>query len=81
MLVRNCAGALTFWEDKVFLVKNDKGEWTFPKTVISMNELPGDAALRALKEGAEIAAQIISTAGHVNYEISSKNNYQPIYIK
>ena len=37
-----------------------------------MNELPGDAALRALKEGAEIAAQIISTAGHVNYEISSK---------
>lgn len=81
MLVRNCAGALTFWEDKVFLVKNDRGEWTFPTTIISNDELSSDAALRVLKESAGIAAEIISTAGHINYEISSNNNYQPIYNK
>lgn len=81
MLVKNCAGALTFWGDKVFLLKDDKGEWTFPKTIIRMNELPGDAALRSLRENVGITARIISTAGHVSYEISSKTQCQPIYNK
>jgi len=81
MLVKNCAGALTFWSDKVFLLKDERGEWVFPKTVIKTDELPGDAALRALKDNAGITAEIVSTAGHVSYEISSKINYQPIYNK
>ena len=64
MLVKNCAGALTFWSDKVFLLKDERGEWVFPKTVIKTDELPGDAALRALKDNAGITAEIVSTAGH-----------------
>ena len=34
MLRRNCAGGVVFFDDKVFILKNDKGEWVLPKGVI-----------------------------------------------
>ncbi|HOJ11879.1 MAG TPA: NUDIX domain-containing protein [Clostridiales bacterium] len=81
MLVKNCAGALVFWDEKVFLLKSERGEWVFPKTAIRMDELPGEAALRAVGENAGIAAEIISTAGHASFEISSETHHKPIYNK
>ncbi|NSW89751.1 MAG: NUDIX domain-containing protein [Firmicutes bacterium] len=81
MLVKNCAGGLVFWEDKVFLLKDERGEWIFPKGVIQKDELPAEAALRVAKETAGITAEIVSTEGRASYEISSKTHQNPIYNK
>jgi len=34
MLTRVCAGGVVFQEDRVFILKNDKGEWILPKGVV-----------------------------------------------
>lgn len=81
MIVKNCAGGLVFWKDKVFLLKNEKGEWFFPKGVIQKDELPAEAVVRIAKKTAGIIAEIISTEGHVSYEISSETRQNPIYNK
>jgi len=81
MLVKNYAGGLVFWEDKVFLLKDERGEWIFPNGVIQKNELPAEAALRVVKGTAGITAEIVSTEGHASYEISSKIRQNPIYNK
>lgn len=78
MLVRNCAGGLVFCGNKVFLLKNEKGEWVFPKGVIRSGELSSEVALRRLKEEADIASEIISTAGHTNYEFFSVTRQKPV---
>jgi ADP-ribose pyrophosphatase YjhB (NUDIX family) len=78
MLVRNCAGGLVFCGNKVFLLKNEKGEWVFPKGVIRSGELSSEVALRRLKQEADIASEIISTAGHTNYEFFSVTRQKPV---
>ncbi len=78
MLVRNCAGGVVFFEDKVFLLKNEKGEWVLPKGVIRNGELSHEVALRRVKEEAGITAQIISTAGNTNYEFFSVTRQKPV---
>lgn len=79
MLLRNCAGGVVFSSNhKVFLLKNEKGEWGFPKGVIRNKELPSEVALeRVLKEGG-IDATIISPAGRTNYEFFSVTRQQPV---
>lgn len=71
MLYRNCAGGLVFWGDKVFLMKNEKDEWVFPKGVIRKGDLQHETAIRRVKEEADISAEIISAAGNTNYEFFS----------
>lgn len=78
MLVRNCAGGVVFWEDKVFLLKNDKGEWVFPKGVIRNGDLSSEVALRRVKEEAGILAEIVSTAGRTSYEFFSVTRQRPV---
>lgn len=78
MLVRNCAGGVVFFEDKVFLLKNDKGEWIFPKGVIRSNEMPTDVAVRRVNEEAGVNAEIISTVGRTNYEFYSVTRQKPV---
>jgi len=78
MLMRNCAGGLVFHEDKVFLLKNEKDEWVFPKGVIRNGELPTEVALRRVKEEAGIISEIISTAGRTNYEFFSVTRQKPV---
>lgn len=81
MIVKNCAGGLIFWENKVFLLRDEKGEWNFPKGVIRKNELPAEASLRIANETAGITAEIVSTEGCPSIEISSNSNQNPIYNK
>ncbi|HHY23158.1 MAG TPA: NUDIX domain-containing protein, partial [Clostridiaceae bacterium] len=81
MLVKNYAGSLVFWGDKVFLLKDERGQWVFPNGVIQKDELSVEAALRVVKGTAGITAEIVSTEGHVSYEISSKIRQNPIYNK
>ena len=78
MLVRNCAGGVVFYEDKVFLLKNDKGDWVLPKGVIRNGDLPTEVAVRRVKEEAGITAEIISTSGRTNYEFFSVTRQRPV---
>jgi 8-oxo-dGTP pyrophosphatase MutT (NUDIX family) len=78
MLLRNCAGGVVFSGNKVFLLKNEKGEWVFPKGVIKNGELQSEVALKRVKEEGGIDATIISTAGRTNYEFFSVTRQQPV---
>lgn len=78
MLVRNCAGGIVFCGNKVFLLKNEKGEWVFPKGVIRSGELSNEVALKRVKEEVDIASEIVSTAGHTNYEFFSVTRQKPV---
>lgn len=78
MLVRKCAGGIIFNSDKVFLLKNDKGEWVFPKGVIRKGDLSNEVALRRAREEADISAEIVSTAGRTNYEFYSVTRQKPV---
>ncbi|MBZ4665701.1 NUDIX hydrolase [Mahella sp.] len=78
MLMRNCAGGVVFNDDKVFLLKNDKGEWVLPKGVIRNGNLATEVALRRVKEEAGIDAEIISTAGETCYEFFSISRQCPV---
>ena len=78
MLVRNCAGGIVFCGTKVFLLKNEKEEWIFPKGVVRIGELSSEVALRRVKEEADIASEIISTAGNTNYEFFSVTRQKPV---
>jgi 8-oxo-dGTP pyrophosphatase MutT (NUDIX family) len=78
MLVRNCAGGVVFCGNKVFLLKNEKGEWVFPKGVLRPGEQPNDVALKRVREEADIEAEIVSTAGSTNYEFFSVTRQKPV---
>ena len=78
MLVRNCAGGLVFFNNKVFLLKNEKGEWVLPKGVIRRGDLSSEVAVRRVREEAGINAEIVSTAGNTNYEFFSVTRQKPV---
>lgn len=78
MLVRNCAGGVVFHQDKVFLLKNEKGEWVFPKGVIRNGDLSNEVALKRVKDEAGISAEIVSTAGRTSYEFFSVTRQKPV---
>ena len=78
MLVRNCAGGVVFFGNKVFLLRNDKGEWVFPKGVVRNGDLSNEVALKRVKEEAGISAEIVSTAGRTNYEFFSVTRQKPV---
>jgi 8-oxo-dGTP pyrophosphatase MutT (NUDIX family) len=78
MLVRNCAGGVVFHNNKVFLLKNEKGEWVLPKGVMKNGDLPNEVALKRLEEEAGISADIVSTAGNTSYEFFSVTRQRPV---
>lgn len=78
MLVRNCAGGVVFSGEKVLLLKNEKGEWVFPKGVIRPGDLANEVAVRRVKEEAGVTAEIISTAGNTSYEFFSVTRQKPV---
>ncbi len=78
MLVRNCAGGVVFFNNKVFLLKNEKGEWALPKGVVRRGDFSNEVALRRVKEEAGIAAEIVSPAGNTNYEFFSVTRQKPV---
>ncbi len=78
MIVRNCAGGVVFSGEKVFLLKNEKGEWVLPKGVIKNGDYPDEVALNRVKEETGINAEIITTAGNTNYEFFSVTRQRPV---
>jgi ADP-ribose pyrophosphatase YjhB (NUDIX family) len=78
MLIRNCAGGVVFNGNKVFLLKNEKGEWVLPKGVIRNGDLPHEVAVDRVKKETGISAEIVSTAGQTNYEFFSLTRKKPV---
>jgi len=78
MIIRKCAGGVVFFEDKVFLLKNEKSEWVLPKGVIRDRQLAQDVALSRVESEAGIQAEIISMAGETSYEFYSLTRRQPV---
>ena len=78
MIVRNCSGGVVFHGEKVFLLKNEKGEWVLPKGKIRNDSLPTETALKRVKYEGGVNARIISTAGETSYEFYSLSRKQPV---
>lgn len=78
MIVRNCAGGVVFCGDKIFLLKNDKGEWGLPKGAIREKRSRRETALLRVKAEAGIDAKILCAAGDTSYEFYSFTRRQPV---
>ncbi|EOD00699.1 NUDIX hydrolase [Caldisalinibacter kiritimatiensis] len=78
MLFRNCAGGIVFHSDKVFLLKNEKGEWVLPKGRIRNGSLAMQTALNRVKEETGLDTEIVSTAGETSYEFFSISRQRPV---
>ena len=78
MLIRNCAGGVVFFQDKVFLLQNDKGEWILPKGVIRPGCIAQETALDRVRYETGVEAEIIDTAGQTSYEFFSVTRQRPV---
>lgn len=78
MLVRNCAGGVVFFNDNVFLIRNEKDEWTLPKGVIKGNELSSEVAVKRVKSETGLDSSIVSNAGRTSYEFFSITRQRPV---
>lgn len=79
MLFRNCAGGIVFYKDKVFLLKNEKGEWILPKGKIRNGSLASETALSRVTEETGLEdVEIVSTAGETSYEFFSISRQKPV---
>lgn len=78
MIVRNCAGGVVFYEEKVFLLKNEKDEWVLPKGAIRNGRTPREVALERVLDETGIEAEILSVAGETSYEFYSMTCRQPV---
>ncbi|MDR1194482.1 MAG: NUDIX hydrolase [Peptococcaceae bacterium] len=78
MRQRNCAGGVVFLKDRVFLLRNDKGEWVLPKGVIREGELASEVALNRVRHEAGLDAKILAPAGETCYEFFSISRRAPI---
>ncbi|MDI3534075.1 MAG: hypothetical protein PWQ82_440 [Thermosediminibacterales bacterium] len=78
MLIRNCAGGVVFYEDEVFILKNDKGEWVLPKGIIRHGKMAYEVALNRVKHETGLDAKIISSVGETCYEFYSYSRQRPV---
>ena len=78
MLIRNCAGGIVFFEDKVLILKHEKSEWVFPKGVIRTDDSTDSVALSRVRLEAGVEASIQGTAGMTNYEFYSVSRQRPV---
>lgn len=78
MLFRNCAGGIVFNGEKVFIIKNLKGEWVLPKGKIRKGNLSVETAVDRVKEETGIDADVVSTAGETCYEFFSMSRQRPV---
>ena len=78
MLIRNCAGGVVFFADKVLLLKNDKSEWVLPKGVIRSGAISQETAMDRVRYEAGVEAEIIDTAGQTSYEFFSVSRQRPV---
>ena len=71
--IRSCAGGVVFWDEQVFLLMSDRGEWVMPKGVIRNHNHSNDVALWRVEDEAGIHAHIIGIAGNTRYDFFSES--------
>ena len=76
--IRSCAGGVVFYEDEVFLLMSDRGEWVMPKGVIRSQNRSNDVALWRVEDEAGIHAEIIGIAGNTRYDFFSESRGREI---
>lgn len=78
MLFRKCAGGVVFLEGKVFLLRNEKGEWVLPKGVVRGGKPQQEVAVERVKSEAGVGADILEAVGETNYEFYSITRRTPV---
>lgn len=78
MLTRICAGGVVFYDDKVFILCNEKEEWVLPKGVIRRKQIASEVAIERVMYEGGVEAQIISPAGETSYEFFSYSRQMPV---
>ena len=71
--IRSCAGGIVFYNEQVFLLMSDRGEWVMPKGVIRNHNPSNDVALWRVEDEAGIHARIIGIAGNTRYDFFSES--------
>ena len=79
MIIRNCAGGLVFFEDKILLIRNDKHEWSFPKGEVPQGGSIKAAAVSRIAAETGVAATVIAPAGKTSYEFYSVTRMKPVH--
>ena len=78
MITRHCSGGIVFYANKVFIVKNDRGEWTLPKGKIKEYETRYDCAKNRIKEEVGIDVNVLEASGDTMYEFYSRSRKQQV---
>ena len=78
MLFRKCAGGVVFYDNLIYLLRNEKDEWVLPKGVIGQGMLSSEVALLRVKTEAGIEAEILTPAGETSYEFYSQSRQTPV---
>lgn len=81
LIVRDCAGGVCFYKDRVFLLKNEKDEWVLPKGKIRDGKPASEVAIERMKMEADIDAIIVLSAGETSYEFFSQTRRTPVFNK
>ena len=76
--IRSCAGGVVFFDEQVFLLFDDHGEWVMPKGVIRNQNRSNDVALWRVEDEAGIHARIIGIAGNTRYDFYSESRGKEI---
>ncbi|SCW36541.1 NUDIX domain-containing protein [Ruminococcaceae bacterium YRB3002] len=79
MIIRNCAGGLVFYEDKILLIRNDKHEWSFPKGLVPQGGSVKAAAVSRIAAETGVAANVVAPAGKTSYEFYSVTRMKPVH--
>ncbi|MGI6345166.1 MAG: NUDIX hydrolase [Bacillota bacterium] len=61
------AGGIVFWQDRVLILRNFRGEYVFPKGHLEAGETATQAALREVAEEAGLQARIVAAAPDTAY--------------
>lgn len=78
MLTRICSGGVVFFNDKVLIMKNEKGEWVLPKGVIRPGKLAQEVAIERVKLEAGVNGKIVTYVGETCYEFYSLTRQRPV---
>lgn len=78
MLFRNCAGGIVFYQNKVMLLKNDKGEWVLPKGAVREGDSRREVAQSRVLLEAGVDARVVGVAGETSYEFYSSTRKKPV---
>ena len=73
VMEKSC-GCVVINENKVLLVRQNKGHWEFPKGHVEENETEKETAIREVKEETNLDVEIISDKRYVIQYVTDKGN-------